>query len=66
MTPELAFDMISETKKEIQSLKLSNNNTKNGKRYMNALMTVEALEKWITEQKLPKKVEVKEEVKAEF
>ena len=65
MTPELAFDMISETKKEIQSLKLSNNNTKSGKRYMNALMTVEALEKWITEQKLPKKVEVKEEVKAE-
>ena len=65
MTPALAFDMISETKKEIQSLKLSNNNTKNGKRYMNALMTVEALEKWITEQKLPKKQEVKEEVKAE-
>jgi len=64
MTPALAFDMISETKKEIQSLKLSNNNTKNGKRYMNALMTVEALEKWITEQKLPKKEKVKE-VKAQ-
>ncbi|OUW32517.1 MAG: hypothetical protein CBD31_01695 [Flavobacteriaceae bacterium TMED171] len=65
MTPSLAFDMISETRKEIESLKLSNKNTKNGTRYMNALMTVEALEKWITEQKLPKKQAVKEKVKTQ-
>lgn len=62
MTPSLAMDMLKETKKEVQALKLSNKNTSNGKRYMNALMTVEALEKWVTEQKLPtKKEEVKEE-----
>ena len=52
LTPQLALDILESTRNDVQSFKLNGADSKGSAKYFNAIMTVEALEKWLTEQKL--------------
>ena len=53
LTPKLALDVLESTRNDIKQIKLSGDDAKTSQKYLNAVMTVEALEKWLTEQKMP-------------
>jgi hypothetical protein len=58
LTPQLALDILESTRNEVQSFKLNGADSKGSAKYFNAIMTVEALEKWLTEQKLIKEHDI--------
>jgi len=58
LTPQLALDILESTRNDVQSFKLNGADSKGSAKYFNAIMTVEALEKWLTEQKLIKEHDI--------
>ena len=58
LTPKLALDVLESTRNDIRQIKLSGDDAKTSQKYLNAVMTVEALEKWITEQKIVKEWDI--------
>tara|TARA_B110001454_G_C12712914_1_gene431432 strand:- start:1241 stop:2308 length:1068 start_codon:yes stop_codon:yes gene_type:complete len=54
LTPKLALDVLESTRNDIKQIKLNGTDASTSQKYLNAVMTVEALEKWITEQKIVK------------
>lgn len=58
LTPKLALDVLESTRNDIKQIKLSGDDAKTSQKYLNAVMTVEALEKWITEQKIVKEWDI--------
>jgi hypothetical protein len=55
LTPALAMDILESTKSDIQSFKLKGENSNTNAKYLNAVLTIEALEKWLTEKRMPSK-----------
>ena len=63
LTPALALDILESTKNDIQSFKLKGENSNTNPKYLNAILTIEALEKWLTEKKMPTMMKKKKDVK---
>jgi len=53
LTPAVALEVLESTRHDITQIKLSGQDAKTSQKYLNAVLTVEALEKWLTEQKMP-------------
>ena len=53
LTPSLALDVLEATRKDINTFKLKGENSNTNPKYLNAVLTIEALEKWLTEKKMP-------------
>lgn len=53
LTPAVALEVLESTRHDITEIKASGADAKTSQKYLNAVLTVEALEKWLTEQKMP-------------
>jgi hypothetical protein len=58
LTPALAMEVLESTRNDIKKIKLTGSDVKTSQQYLNAIMTMETLEKWITEQKIVKEHDI--------
>ena len=63
LTPSLALDILETTRTDINSFKLKGENSNTNPKYLNAILTIEALEKWLTEKKMPTMMKKKQDAK---